>query len=121
MEVILAILIGVIYSTSLFLILRRSIVKMIIGLALFGHAANLLIITSGRVVKGRPPLIDTDPEVKYLTGVPAVDYADPIPGALVLTAIVIGFAILAFTAVLVKRAHQEIGTDDLEEMRSTDA
>jgi multicomponent Na+:H+ antiporter subunit C len=119
MEVLLAIAIGAIYTAALYLMLRRSVVKLILGLSLFGHASNLLIFASGRLVEGRPPLIGEG--AKSLEGLPAVDYTDPLPPALILTAIVIGFAILAFAAVLVKRAVDEVGTDDLDKMRSTDS
>ena len=119
MEVLLAIAIGVLYTASLYLMLRRSVVKLILGLSLFGHASNLLIFASGKVLMGRPPLIDKNAHA--LEGIPTIDYTDPIPPALILTAIVIGFAILSFSAVLVKRAVQEVGTDDLDQMRSTDS
>lgn len=119
MEALLAVVIGLLYAASLYLILRRSVVKLILGLSLFGHASNLLIFASGRLTKGRPPLID--PEAHALAGLPVTDFADPVPPALILTAIVISFAILAFAAVLVKRTVQEVGTDDLDQMRSTDA
>jgi multicomponent Na+:H+ antiporter subunit C len=118
MEALLAIVIGLIYAASLYLILRRSAVKLILGLALFGHASNLLIFASAGMLKGYPPLIAEGG--KRLEGTPGVDFTDPLPPALILTAIVISFAILAFTAVLVKRAVQEVGNDDLDSMRSTD-
>ncbi|GAB4548011.1 MAG: Na+/H+ antiporter subunit C [Phycisphaerales bacterium] len=118
METLLAFAIGLIYAASLYLMLRRSVVKLILGLSLFGHASNLLIFTSGTLLKGRPPLIDKGAHA--LHGVPTVDYADPLPAALILTAIVIGFAILAFAAVLVKRAIQEVGVDDTDRMNATD-
>ncbi len=118
MEALLAVAIGILYAASLYLMLRRSVVKLILGLSLFGHASNLLILTSGKLLKGRPPLIGDDAHALF--GEPAVDYADPIPPALILTAIVIGFAILAFSAVLVKRTVQEVGTDDMDQMNNTD-
>ena len=114
MEVMLAIAIGALYATALYLILRRSIVKLIIGLALLGHAANLLIFTSARLVRGRPALIEA--------GETALEqpHADPLPQALILTAIVISFAIVAFTLVLVNRTYEEVGTDDLDRLNTTD-
>ena len=122
MLLLLALLVGLMYAASLYMILRRSIVKLIIGLALLGNAANLLIFASGMLnpagIRGKPPLI---PEDEYtLTGQVAQTVADPLPPALILTAIVISFAIVSFAAVLVKRAYQEVGTDDLDEMISTD-
>ena len=122
MLLLFAMLVGLLYAVSLYMILRRSVVKLIIGLALLGNAANLLIFASGMLdpasIRGKPPLIS---ETAYtLEGVVARDVADPLPPALILTAIVISFAIVSFTAVLVKRAYQEVGTDDLDAMISTD-
>ncbi|MBX3372835.1 MAG: Na+/H+ antiporter subunit C [Phycisphaeraceae bacterium] len=114
MTILLALLVAILYATGVYLMLRRSIVKLIIGLVLIGHAANILIFSAAGVVRGRPPLV---PE-----GMSGLErpYADPLPLALILTAIVISFAIVAFTAVLVRRAWQEIGTDDLDRMNTTD-
>ncbi|MBO9362166.1 MAG: Na+/H+ antiporter subunit C [Thermoflexus sp.] len=114
METVLAFVIGGLYAAGLYMLMRRSIVKLIIGLALLSQAANLLVFTLGRLVRGSPPLIPTD--ASTLTG----SFADPVPQALILTAIVIGFGVQAFTIVLVKRAYQTVGTDDLDDMRSTD-
>jgi multicomponent Na+:H+ antiporter subunit C len=114
MEVILAVVVGGLYAAGLYLMMRRSIVKLIIGLMLLGHAANLLIFTAGRLTRGRPPIITVE------TGKLIEPYADPLPQALILTAIVIGFGVQAFAIVLLRRAYQTVGTDDLDEMRATD-
>lgn len=114
MELVLAILVGFLYATGIYMILRRSVVKLIIGLALLGHATNLLIFSIGDLVRGVPPLI---PEGAETLSVP---FADPIPQALILTAIVIGFGSLAFAIVLIKRVYQRIGTDDMDMLRATD-
>lgn len=114
MEILLALVIGALYATGLYMMMRRSIIKLFIGLALLGHAANLLIFTVGGLTRGHPPLIAAGEE--QLAG----SFADPLPQALILTAIVIGFGVQAFTVVLIKRAYQSTGTDDLEKMRSTD-
>lgn len=118
MNVLLAIAIGTLFGVGLYLMLRRSFVKLIFGLGLIGHGANLLIFTSAGLVRGRPPLIA--PDADFLPGKPGVDFTDPIPPALILTAIVIGFALTAYTIVLSKRTYEEIQTDDLDRMRSTD-
>ena len=114
MHVLLAILIGCLFAAGTYMMLRRSMVKLIIGLILLGYAANLLIFTAGRLTKGSPPL--ADPELGILTE----PFADPVPQALVLTAIVIGFGIQAFTIVLFKRTYDETGSDDLDVLRATD-
>ena len=114
MEVVLAIVVGFLFAAGVYLIMRRSIVKLIIGLALLGHGANLLIFTMGRLIRGHPDLILDGEEVLSLP------YADPLPQALVLTAIVIGFGVQAFALVLVKRAYDTIGSDDVDYMKTTD-
>ena len=114
METVLAFVIGGLYAAGLYMLMRRSIVKLVIGLALMSQAANLLIFTLGRLIRGRPALIP--PDAAALAG----PFADPVPQALILTAIVIGFGVHAFTIILVKRAYQTVGTDDLDDMRNTD-
>ena len=114
MEILLAFVVGALYAAGVYMILRRSLVKLIIGLGLLGHAANLLIFTVGRVTRGAPPVIGENAEVLL------EPFADPLPQALILTAIVIGFGVQAFATVLVKRAYQTVGTDDFDQMRSTD-
>jgi multicomponent Na+:H+ antiporter subunit C len=115
MEGLLAVLVGVLYATAVYMLLRRSIVKLLIGLVLLGNAANLLIFTGAGLVRGRPPLIPDG------SAVPEGPVADPLAQALILTALVIGFGVLAFAVVLVRRAYEVIGRDDTEEMRDTDA
>ena len=114
MELLLAFVVGGLYAAGLYMIMRRSIVKLILGLGLLGHAANLLIFTVGRLTRGSPPVIEGAAEVLLQP------FADPLPQALILTAIVIGFGVQAFATVLVKRAYQTVCTDDFDQMRSTD-
>ena len=92
------------------MMLRRSIVKLIIGLALFGHAANLLIFTVAGLTRAQPPILSN----------PAAPVADPLPQALILTAIVIGFGVQAFALLLIHRVVQTVGADDLDRMKTTD-
>jgi multicomponent Na+:H+ antiporter subunit C len=114
MTVILAFVIGALYAAGLYMMMRRSIVKLIAGLVLLGYASNLLVFTVGRLTRAQPPLI---PEGALR---PPEPFADPVPQALILTAIVIGFGLQAFALVLIKRAYQAVGTDDLDEMKATD-
>ena len=86
METLLAILTGFLFAAGLFSILRRSIVKIVIGLILMGHATNLLIFTSAGLTRDEPPIIPGDALVPNIQQI-----ADPLPQALILTAIVIGF------------------------------
>ena len=114
MEMVLAAVTGGLYAAGLYLMLRRSVARLIIGLSLIGHAANLLIFSAAGMTRARPPIV---PEGALQPDPP---FADPVPQALILTSIVLGFAILAFAMVLIKRAYQTVGTDDLDAMRSTD-
>ncbi|GAB4547522.1 MAG: Na+/H+ antiporter subunit C [Phycisphaerales bacterium] len=114
MATLLTVSISVLFAGGAYMLMRRSFIKLVIGLVLLGHAANLLIFTVARPVAGKPPLIQ--PGEEALTG----PYSDPLPGALILTAIVISFGIVSYTIVLIKRTYQDIGTDDLEELTSTD-
>jgi multicomponent Na+:H+ antiporter subunit C len=112
---LMAAAVGLLYAVAVYLLLRRNVVKLVFGLILLGHAANLLIFTLGGLVRANPPL------VKLGNTVPPPGVSDPLPQALVLTAIVIGFALTAFSAVLVKRVVKTTGTDDSDAMRSSDS
>ena len=114
METLLAIVVGGLYGMSFYLMLRRSMVKLIFGLILFSQAANLLIFTSAGLTRGRAPIL---PEIAAESASPM---ADPLPQALVLTAIVIGFGLLAFALALLYRVHDSLRTDDLDQMRRSD-
>jgi multicomponent Na+:H+ antiporter subunit C len=113
--VVLAVVIGVLYAAGLYMVMRRSMVKLVFGLALLAHAANLLIFTVGGLTRGGTPIVPGGAQA------PIPPFPDPVPEALVLTAIVIGFGVQAFVLVLIKRAHGETGTDDLDSLRSTDS
>jgi len=115
LETLIAILIGILYAAGIYSMLRRSLMKLVIGLILISQATNLLIFDAAGLPRGRPPLVAEG------VSVPAAPYADPIPQALILTAIVISFGVLAFVLVLMHRAHKSIGTDDLDEMKGTDS
>jgi multicomponent Na+:H+ antiporter subunit C len=115
MQAVLALVIGVLYAAGVYLILRRSLVKLIIGLVLLSNGANLLIFAvGGRLSRAGAPI------VRLEGGALEEAIVNPLPQALVLTAIVIGFGVLAFALVLFHRAHKAIGTDDLDAMTRTD-
>ena len=114
MNVLLAAVIGVLYATGVYMLLRRSIVKLILGIGLLSNATNLLLFTVGDVSRAAPPIIMEGE--KTIEGA----VANPIPQALILTAIVIGMAMTAYAVVLVKRAYQLTQSDDVDEMRITD-
>lgn len=114
MYFILALSIGILYAAGIYMLLRRSLVKVIIGLILLGNAANLLILTVGRITKGKAAFISPG-------NTTAIEpFSDPLPQALILTAIVIGFGVQAFAIVLFKRVYQRNKTDDLDQLKTTD-
>ena len=113
MEIILAILVGVLYTAGVYMVLRRSILKFIIGLIFLSNATNLLVFIASGITAGQPAF----------AGGPATDgigLADPLPQALVLTAIVIGFGIVVFTIALKFKFFETTGTDDLDQLQQTD-
>jgi multicomponent Na+:H+ antiporter subunit C len=110
MELLLALASGVLYAAGIYLMLRRRLAQLIIGIGLLSNGTNLLIFTAGGLTRGRPPVIPDGADAL----VPP--YADPVPQALVLTAIVIGFGLLAFSLVLAHRVHDTVGTDDVDDV-----
>lgn len=113
MGIVLALLVGGLYAAGVYMMMRRSIVKLILGLALLGYATNMLIFTVGGLTRAAPPLIPLGATE------PPVPYADPLPQALILTAIVIGFGVQAFAVVLIKQTYQAVGTDDGDSLRES--
>jgi multicomponent Na+:H+ antiporter subunit C len=110
MEILLALASGVLYAAGIYLMLRRRLAQLIIGLGLLSNGTNLLIFTAGGLTRSHPPVV---PEGTTVLPEP---YADPVPQALVLTAIVIGFGLLAFSLVLAHRVHDTVGSDDVDEV-----
>lgn len=114
MEPLFAIVVGVLFAITTFLFLSRSYVRIILGIFMLSNATHLLIFTAGRLTFEVPPLI---PPHEY---VPQEVIANPLPQALILTAIVISFALFAFILVLTYRAYQELGTVDIDEMSAAE-
>ncbi len=114
MQTLCAILVGLMVAASVYLILDRNLIRFIFGLVLAGNAVNLLIFTVGGLNSRRPPLIPEN-----MTGVQE-PFANALPQALILTAIVIGFALLSFVFVLFYRAYRDLGTVDTELMRTAE-
>ena len=108
MELLLAIVVGVLYAAGLFLMLRRRLAQLVIGLSLMSHGTNILIFTSAGLTRSYPPIV-----AEGSVTAPAV-FADPVPQALILTAIVIGFGVTAFTLVLSHRVQVVSGSDDID-------
>jgi len=109
-ELLLALASGVLYAAGIYLILRRRLAQLIIGIGLLSNGTNLLIFTAGGLTRARPPVVPDGAQTLV------EPYADPVPQALVLTAIVIGFGLLAFSLVLAHRVHDTVGSDDVDDV-----
>jgi multicomponent Na+:H+ antiporter subunit C len=114
MEINLAIIIGILYTAGVYLLLRRSLVKLILGIIFISNATNLLIFMASGLTQGEPAFV-------FEKGSEATqNMADPLPQALVLTAIVIGFGIVAFILALKYKYYKKTGTYDLDQIKQTD-
>ena len=107
MEALVALVAGVLAACGVYLLLRARTYPVVLGLTLLSYAVNVLLFAMGRLSTGAPPLIDAA----------APGYVDPLPQALVLTAIVIGFAMTAFVVVLALRALGDLGGDHVDGRR----
>ncbi|AQX53379.1 Na(+)/H(+) antiporter subunit C [Priestia flexa] len=107
MEILMSIVAGILFTVAVYLMLSRSLLRIIIGTGILSHGAHLLILTMGGLKGGTVPLL----------GENAPSYTDPLPQALILTAIVISFGVTSFFLVLAYRAYQELGTDDMDKLR----
>ncbi|WP_174728253.1 Na(+)/H(+) antiporter subunit C [Mesobacillus harenae] len=110
MEILMAFTIGILFMSATYLMLSKSLLRIIIGTGLLSHGAHLLLLTMAGLKRGAPPLL----------GEEAASYADPLPQALILTAIVISFGVTSFFLVLAYRAYQELGTDNMDRLRGTE-
>ena len=104
MSLVLVLAIAALYSAGTYLLLQRTLTRIVLGLALLGHGANLLLLLAGGR-PGRAPLI----------GGGSGATSDPLPQALALTAIVITFAVLTFLLALAYRSWQLDGNDEVED------
>lgn len=104
MEALIALVIGVLTACGVYLSLRRRTFPVVLGLTFLSYAVNLFLFAMGRLAIGQPPII----------GAEGAGHADPLPQALVLTAIVIGFAMTAFVIMLALKARAELGNDHVD-------
>jgi multicomponent Na+:H+ antiporter subunit C len=104
---VLALAVGVLFGIGTYLLLQRALTRIVIGLGLIGHGTNLLLLMVGGPA-GRPPLVGADPG-------DLTQYADPLPQALALTAIVIAFGVSAFLLALAWRSFAITGDDEVED------
>lgn len=113
MNLIISLILGILFAAGVYLMFQKSFFKLILGVILFGYATIFFLFSVGGLTKNAPPLI-TESEV-------GIDHlADPLPQALTLTAIVISIGVQLFVIVLLKKVHQNIGTEDLDELNTTD-
>lgn len=103
MEILVALTIGLLTACGVYLVLRARTFPVVLGLSLMSYAVNLFLFVMGRLVIGVPPIVGRSDT-----------YADPLPQALVLTAIVISFGMTAFVVVLALRALGETGSDHVD-------
>lgn len=108
MELLYALTLGVLTMSGVYLLLRARTFPVVVGLTLISYAVNLFLFAMGRLHTGKPAVLAE-----------AAEYADPLPQALVLTAIVIGFAMTAFALVLALRGQGELETDHVDGRRKS--
>lgn len=111
MNIVLAGLVGLFIAAGVYLILSRALIRVLLGVVVLGNGVNLLIFVAGRLTVGIPPIVPVG------MNAPGQYFANPLPQALILTAIVIGFAIFAFFAVLAMRAYQSMDADNTDHLR----
>ena len=114
MTVLLALVTGFLFAAAIYLMLRRSVLKLALGLSLLANAANLVIFVAAGLTRGEAPLVAEGATA------PPPGAADPLPQALILTAIVISFGVLAFALVLFSRTFKSTDATSLDEMKTTD-
>ena len=108
---LLSITTGVLVAAGAYMVIQRRLLQVILGISLLSHAANLMIVASGWVGDGFTPIV-RDP-----ANMNPARYVDPLPKAMVLTAIVISFAMTAFLLVLALNVYRRLGTDDVDRIR----
>lgn len=104
MELIIALAIGVLFSVGVYLVLSKSLLRILLGTTLITHGVHLLLLTMSGLKTGAAPLLGEEAEA----------YVDPLPQALILTSIVISFGVTAFFIVLAYRTYRSTGSDDVE-------
>ena len=114
METALAIISGSMVAGGIYLLLSQNLVRMLFGLIMLSNAVNLAIFAAGGLAHTKPALIATGQTVPHMA------VANALPQALILTAIVIGFALLVFMFVLFYRSYETLGTVDTRQMPERD-
>lgn len=114
MTLVLSLIIGLLFAAATYCLLRRNLMRVLIGILLLGHAVNLLLLSASDPLSRVPAILGKD-------GTPELPgTADPLPQALVLTAIVIGFGLSVFTLVLARSCFQKMPIDDVRDLGKED-
>lgn len=113
MEPAFALAIGIMVAAAVYLLMSRNVLRIVLGFLVLSNAANLAIFVAGRLGSRTPPLVKAGETI-------LVGGANPLPQALILTAIVISFSLVAFTVALFESAHRRLGTLDTEAMREAE-
>ncbi|WP_340023623.1 Na(+)/H(+) antiporter subunit C [Paenibacillus sp. FSL K6-1096] len=106
MELVMALAIGILFTIGVYLILSRSLLRIVLGTSLLTHGVHLLLLTMAGLKTGSAPILGK-----------AESYVDPLPQALILTSIVISFGVTAFFFVLAYRSYQVLGTDEMDSIK----
>ncbi|GGP12534.1 Na(+)/H(+) antiporter subunit C [Oceanobacillus neutriphilus] len=109
MELLMSIVIGIIFSVTIYLFMSKNLLRVVAATLLLSHGVHLLLITMSGLQRGAAPILSFDADA----------YTDPLPQALVLTAIVISFGVTAILLVMSYRTYKVHKTDDLEELRGS--
>jgi multicomponent Na+:H+ antiporter subunit C len=113
MEPFFCVAFGVLVAVAAYLLMSRNLLRMLLGLLVLSNAANLSIFIAGRLESDLPPIV---PDGRLTIAISA----NPLPQALILTAIVISFALVVFAMGLFQQAHRALGTMDTDAMRSAE-
>lgn len=106
MEFVMALAIGILFTIGVYLILSKTLLRIVLGTSLLTHGVHLLLLTMAGLKKGAAPVLGKEDT-----------YVDPLPQALILTSIVISFGVTAFYFVLAYRSYQTLGTDDIDSIK----
>ena len=113
MELLFVLAFGVMVAVAAYLLMSRNLLRMLLGLLVLSNAANLCIFIAGRLQSDQPPIV---PDGQLTLAVSS----NPLPQALILTAIVISFALVVYAMVLFQNAHRALGTMDTDAMRAAE-
>lgn len=114
MNFVVALLIGILFASSVYLLLNRNFFKLILGVIIFSYASTYFLFIISGVTENKPPLVRAE------TAADLAQLADPLPQALALTAIVIGIGVQMFFIVLLKKVYEVVKKEDVDELVTSD-